>query len=117
MVLGVLRSANMNTTGDQVIPIYVSKYIPRRIVVVNASLSLTTAVGGIYTAAAKGGTVVVANTQVYTALTAGTKFVDLTLAAGPIADILTANPLYFALTIAQGAAATADVYVFGDALE
>jgi hypothetical protein len=79
-------------------------------------LSLTTAVGGIYPAASKGGTAVVANSQAYSGLTAATKFVDLTIASGYTSggDILTVKNLFLSLTTPQGGAATADVYVYGD---
>ena len=116
--IAYLLAANMNVTTDQgftfLIPVSVI-YIPRRIVVTNASISLTTAVGGLYTGQGKSGTVVVANTQVYSALSAATKFVDLTLAAAVTTDTVAANTsLFVSLTTAQGAAATADFYLFGD---
>ncbi len=88
----------------------------RRIVVNNASISLTTAAGGVYDTASKGGNAIVANTQVYSALTASTKWVDLTIATIGTTDIVTTGVLYLSLTTAQGAAATADVLVIGDAL-
>lgn len=115
-LLGSLIGADMNSTGDQVITIEsgVTKYIIRRIVVTNASISLTTAAGGIYTNAAKAGTVVVAAAQVYSALTAAAKFKDLTLEAIVGTDILTATMIYLSLTTGQGAPATASVFVFGE---
>lgn len=117
--IGKLIGADMDVTTDQ--PIKISGdssliYIIRRIIVVNPSISLTTAAGGFYTAASKGGTTVVAASQAYTALTGSTKWVDLTLASGVTGDTLTAGTLYFSLTTAQGAAATADIYIFGDLL-
>jgi len=114
ILLGELISANMNSTGDQQIVIFSApaKYIIRRIVATNASISLTTAVGGIYTAVSKGGTAVVANSQAYSTLSAGTKFLDLTLASNT--DYRTATSLYLSLTTPQGAAATADIFVYGD---
>lgn len=114
--LGRLKGANFNATTDQAIPINSSRYVVRKIVVNNASISLTTAAGGVYTAASKGGTALVAAGQVYSALTASTKFVDLTLEAVAGTDVVTATTLYLSLTTAQGAAATADIYVYGDAL-
>jgi hypothetical protein len=115
-LLGVLKGANFNSVADQPISIPFAKYVIRRIVVVNASASLTLAAGGFYTGAGKTGTVIVAAAQLYTALTVATKFLDLSLAAIIGTDILTANPVYLSLTLAQGAAATADVYLFGDVL-
>jgi hypothetical protein len=113
VLLGQLLGANMNSTADQIIGIGASKYIITSIVVTNASMSLTLAVGGFYTAAAKGGTPIVAAVQVYSALTAATKYLAMTLAGILGTDYQTANPLYFALTTVQGAAATADIRIYG----
>ena len=79
--LGKLVGANMNITTDNIIPINSTNYIVRRITVTNASASLTLAAGGVYNATSKGGNAIVAAAQVYSALTATTKTVDLTLAA------------------------------------
>ena len=118
ILLGQLIGANMNSTGDQQIVIFSApaKYIIRRIVATNASISLSTAVGGIYPAVSKGGTAIVANSQVYSGLTASGKFVDLTVASGYTSggDVLTVKSIYLSLTTPQGAAATADIYVYGD---
>jgi hypothetical protein len=114
-MIGYLLGANFNVTTDQTIPMLVGasqRYRITKITVTNASVSLTTAAGGVYPAASKGGTAIVASGQVYTALTTAAAAVDLTLASalrGTAAPILS-------LTTAQGAAATADVYVFGDLL-
>lgn len=123
-VIAKLIGANMNITTDQALTLQIADtddivvahegdFILDKIIVRNPSISLTTAVGGIYTAASKGGTAVVANSQVYSALTASTKFVALTLANSALTDVLNLSALYFSLTTAQGAAATADVYVYG----
>lgn len=122
ILLGKLIGANMNSTADQQITIFSnpSKFILRRIVVTNASISLTTAAGGVYTAASKGGTAVVAAAQAYSSLTASTLFLDLTLSTTSSASTTVKSSipnLYLSLTTAQGAAATADVYVYGDILE
>lgn len=112
--LGRLIGANFNTTNDQPISINSNRYVIRRITVDNASTNLTTAAGGFYTAASKGGTNIVANTQVFTALSAGSKFVDCTLLTILTTDVLTVTTLYLSLTVSQGAPATADVFIFGD---
>lgn len=115
-LLGSLIAADFNTTSDQAITIAsgVTKYIIRRIIVTNASISLTTAAGGVYSNAGKTGTIIVAAAQVYSALTAAAKFKDLTLEAVVGTDILTTTTIYLSLTTPQGAAATANVYVFGE---
>jgi hypothetical protein len=123
-VIAKLIGANLNVTADQALALQIAdadnlvttlagNFILDKIVVTNASISLTTAAGGVYTAASKGGTAVVAAGQVYTALTASTKFVALTLANSALTDVLNLSNLYFSLTTAQGAAATADIYVYG----
>lgn len=112
-LLGKLIGANMNVTTDQAIPITrigTQKYLITKIFVTNASTSLTNADGGIYTTTSKGGTAIVAAAQVYTALTAATVGLDLTLAVN---NTYTLDNLYLSLTGAQGGAATADIYVFG----
>ena len=116
VLLGYVLGANFNSTGDTAISMRTSPYVVRRITVKNASISLTTAAGGVYTAPSKGGTAIVVATQVYTALTAAAKVLDMTLAAILTTDVRTEAELFFSLTTAQGAAATADIFVFGDDL-
>lgn len=117
-LLANLTGANFNTTADQamVLQTGVTRYIIRRIIVENASVSLTTAVGGIYSNAGKAGTVIVAAGQVYTALTGSTKWIDLTLTAAMGTDVLTATTIYFSLSTIQGAAAVASIWVYGENL-
>ena len=116
-VIGKLIGADMNVTTDQAITIQglgdqFSKYVVERIVVTNASISLTTAAGGVYTAASKSGAIVAAG-QVYSALTAAAKYVALTLTGAATTDVLTGATIYFSLTTGQGAAATADIDIYG----
>ncbi|SRR5258706_13419332 len=113
-LLGKLTSANFNVTTDQPIVINSPKYLIRRITVTNCSLSLSLAAGGFYSSTAKGGTLIVAATQIYSGLTANTKYIDTTLAL--TTDSLTANPIYLSLTTAQGSPSTCDVYVYGDTI-
>lgn len=113
-LLGSLKTANMNTTADQAIALKLggaAKYVIEKILVTNASASLSLAAGGIYTTTAKGGTAIVAAAQVFSALTGTTKALSLTLAA--LTDILTGSTIYLSLTVAQGGAATVDIYVYG----
>jgi len=116
ILLGKLIGANMNSTADQLIPLAdnPTRYRIRYIVATNASISLTTAAGGIYPAVSKGGTAVVGSGQAYSSLTASTLTLDLTLAVAT--TVQTTDALYLSLTTAQGAAATADFYVYGDVL-
>lgn len=116
VLLGAIKGADYNVTTDQAIPIPYAKYRISKITVTNASVSMTTAAGGVYSAVSKGGSTIVAAAQIYSALTSSEKYVDLTLAAAATTDTFTAATIYLSLTTGQGAAATADCYVFGDVL-
>lgn len=116
VLIGTLKSANMNVTTDQAIALTIPAGVPcylDNIRVRNASISLTTAAGGVYTATSKGGTAVVAAAQAYSALSSAALYTDLTIAAAGKA-LLSVSTLYLSLTTAQGAAATADFYVYGE---
>ena len=116
-LLGRLIGANMNVTTDQ--PFVMTNWAslnPFRITKItakNASISLTTAAGGVYPVASKGGAAIVASSQVYTSLSAATIALDLTLAAGTTVYAKGGSPI-LSLSTAQGAAATCDLYLFGD---
>lgn len=117
LLLGKKEGVDFNSDADQLIQINnADKYVIRRILVTNATVDLDTAVGGIYTASTKGGSTVVAATQVYTGLSSIDKFLDLTLDTLALGSVLTDDTLYFSLTTAQGEPATADIYIFGDVL-
>lgn len=116
-LLGTLLGADFNITTDQIITFPLAgnlKWRIRRITVCNTTVNgMATAVGGLYTAAAKGGSALVANTQVYTGLTNPLTALDLTLAL-PNLILAAGTPLYFSLTTPHGSAALADIYVYGD---
>jgi len=123
-VLGALN-ASFNDTNDQPVPIprTISVFCLTRIIVTNASTSLTTAVGGFYSGASKTGTTIVAASQVYTFNTAASIVNYPTLTAGGAATRFSAAnletidddywALYLSLTGGQGAAATADIFLCG----
>lgn len=115
------RSLNFNTTADQpiVFPQYITAFRLANIIVTNASISLTSAVGGFYPAASKGGTPIVSAAQAYSALTAPASLMTATLASfGSSTRFSSANlgtiggllAIWFSLTMAQGSAATGDIY-------
>lgn len=115
-LLAWIKGANMNSVNDQAFNMFVlssQKYRVRRITATNASVSLTTAQGGIYTGASKSGSAIVAASQTYSSLTTSLLAEDLT-AALPNAVQAAGTPLYLSLTTAQGGTATADLYVYGD---
>jgi hypothetical protein len=117
-VLCSIRAANFNSTADQActIPAGVTAWVPTSIIATNCSGTFTLAAGGVYPAASKGGTALVAAAQAYTALTGATVVLGLTLAANIATTRLTINTVYLSLTTGAGSAATCDFYVIGNDL-
>ena len=113
--IGKLLAANFNITSDQPIPINNNvRFRITKITVLNTTVNgMSTAQGGVYTGASKGGTVVVASTQAYTGLTNPQTALDLTL-ANPALVYPAGTLLYLSLTTGQGVAALADLYVQAD---
>lgn len=110
-LLAVAKAVNVNATGDVAIlnVINATSYSVYQVVMANASISLTTAAAGLFTAAAAGGTAIVANAAL-SGLTGATVVSQRTVAA---TAVQTGQQLYFNAATAQGAAATVDVYVYG----
>lgn len=115
-----LPSANFNSTADQPITITLptgyTRYQIQRIAVSNPSISMTTAVGGVYTAVTKGGVVVTPASQAYSGLTTNAantsgNLLNVGLGAGST-TAFNATTLYLSLTTPQSTAATADVTVY-----
>ena len=119
-VLASLTSADFNSTDDQAIalPDTLNYFQLTGIIVAGASLSLDTAVGGFYPAASKGGSAIVANSQTYSSLTGATLLLSTTLTSYAQTAYFSRTQLadwaiYFSLTTAQGAAATASIFLVG----
>lgn len=112
-VLYRLVGANMNSTSDQaMVRMHTfAAYVINNIYAVNPSGSAASAVGGIYTAAAKGGTAVVAASQAYTTLS-GTN-TNLILTTATAGRNRRTEDLILSLSTPHGSAATCDIYVFG----
>jgi transposase-like protein len=109
-LLAVYQGVNANATGDTVLPIINStSYSVKNVVFTNASISLTTAAAGLFTAPAAGGTGIVANAAL-SGLSSSTVVSERTVAS---TAAQTAQKLYVNVGTAQGAAATFDVYVYG----
>jgi hypothetical protein len=118
-LIGRLLGADMNVTTDQPIAMFMdpsSFYRITKISAKNASVSLTTAAGGIYPAVSKGGTAIVAATSVnFNGLTASNLVEDLTIVSTPGKTEYPGTTTWFlSLTTAQGAAANCDLYLYGD---
>jgi len=105
---------DFNVTTDNAMPIRVkaASYAITQIRVYNSTRQLATAAGGIYTAATKGGTAVVAAAQTYATITGANQGMFLTLSPAGNQN-LTAQTLYLNLTTAEGAAATGAVRISG----
>ena len=111
--LGFMNAVNLNAANsDNALTIESARYRLDKITVENASVSLTTATLGVFTAAGGGGTTVAAD-QSLASLTASSKFHDLTLGGSVTGDVVTSGTLYLRNGSAQGGAATADIFLFG----
>lgn len=110
-LLAVFTGVNVNATGDtaNLKIANASNWSVSNVVFTNASISLTTAAAGLFTAPSGGGTAIVANAAL-SALTASTVVSQRTVAS---TAIQTGENLYVNVGTAQGAAATMDVYVYG----
>lgn len=109
-LVAVYKGVNMNAVGDTAIQIVNStSYSVSNILLTNASVSLTTATGGLFTAVGGGGTALMASA----ALTANTGPAVVVQETVATTNAQTAQNLYFRVATAQGATATADVYVYG----
>lgn len=121
--LAVLRGLDINSTANTdvaiTIPNGTRKWTPTMIVWTNASANLSggSAQVGIYTSTAEGGTAIVTKgINSLISLTATTKMIKPTIAAAATADVLTASTLYAHIDVANGSAATIDVYIYGNIL-
>lgn len=111
---GQLLGANFNSTADQAIPIICPPSFPcivDDIYVDNASVALSTAVGGIYTGPGKTGGQVVAAGQAYSQLTTNAANASGNSLSFIGAIAVNTGVLYLSLSTPQGAPATADVHV------
>jgi len=109
-LLAIAKGANVNALGDTAMPVInANSYSVFQIVLTNASISLTAAAAGVFTAPAAGGTAIKANAALATN-TGPTVVIQATVAA---TAVQTAQTLYVNVGTAQGAAATLDVYVYG----
>lgn len=109
-LLAVAKGVNANAIADTAMLVIDStQYSVFQVVATNASISLTTATGGVFTAVAAGGTAIVA-TAALSALTGPTVVSQRTVASTAVS---TAQTLYARIAVAQGSAATLDIYVYG----
>lgn len=110
-LLAAVQGVNLNQVGDTIAQIVNNSgsYSVQSIIVANASVNLTTAQLAVYTGAGATGTAV---KSAY-ALTGNSAPAKVVVTAATSTDIVSGTPLYIRCTTAQGAAATADVYIYG----
>ena len=104
------EGVNLNSVGDTIAPILANGRVSvQSIIVANASISLTTAQLAVYTGPAATGTAV---KSAY-ALSGNNSTTAVVVTAATSTASITGTPLYIRCTTAQGAAATADVFIYG----
>jgi hypothetical protein len=109
-LLASAQGVNLNSVADTVAAIVnSSSYSVQDIIVANASINLTTAQLAVYSG--PGATGVAVKTAY--ALTGNSASDKVVVTAATDTDSLTGDNLYIRCTTAQGAAATADVYIYG----
>ena len=109
-LLASYQSVNVNATGDTVLPIInTDRYGVSNVIFTNASVSLTTAAAGLFTAPSAGGTAIVSNAAL-SAMTSASVVSQRTVAS---TAAISGQNLYVNVGTAQGAAATMDVFVYG----
>lgn len=115
-LLAKVHNLNLNAAGDTAVPIInATKYSVKDIVFANISITTTvsSAVFGLYTGTAAGGTAVLSSADLSAITSAATiKDVSPTTTA-----VLTAQTLYARVNVAQGAACTVDLFVYGYCLD
>ena len=104
------QSVNLNSVGDTIAPILVAGNVSvQSIIVANASISLTTAQIAVWTGAGATGT----NVKTAYAVSGNNSTTAVVVTAATSTDSIKGTPLYIRCTTAQGAAATADVFIYG----
>jgi len=108
-LLASYQSVNVNAAGDTVLPILdTGRYSVSNVVFTNASISLTTATAGVFTAPGASGAIV--SDAALSALTSASVVSQRTVAS---TAAQTVQNLYLNVGTPQGAAATMDVFVYG----
>ena len=110
-LLAAAQSVNLNAVGDTIANIIndSGNISVQDVIVANASVDLTTAQLAVYTGAGATGTAV----KTAYALTGNSATDKVVVTAADDTDAIDVDKLYIRCTTAQGAAATADVYIYG----
>ena len=109
-LLASAQGVNLNSVADTAASIVnAASYSVQNIIVANASVNLTTAQLAVYTGAGATGTAI----KTAYALTGNSTSAKVVETAATSTDSVNGDVLYIRCTTAQGAAATADVYIYG----
>jgi hypothetical protein len=110
-LLASAQGVNLNQVGDTAATVVSDSgnYSVQTIIVANASVNLTTAQLAVYTGPSATGTAI----KTAAALTSNSTAAKVNLLSATSTDIVSGTPLYIRCTTAQGAAATADVFIYG----
>ena len=110
-LLASAQGVNLNSVADTpaVVVSDSGNYSVQTVIVTNASTSLTTAQLAVYTGPGASGTAI----KSAAALTGNTTAAKVNLLSATSTDAVSGTPLYIRCTTAQGAAATADVFIYG----
>jgi hypothetical protein len=110
-VLASAQGVNLNSVGDTVAKMLndSGNVSVQSIIVANASVDLTTAQLAVYTGPGATGTAV----KTAYALSGNSSSAKVVVTAATSTDAIDVSQLYIRCTTAQGAAATADVFIYG----
>jgi len=109
-LIASFQSVDLNSVADSVMNVIDSgRYSVQSVIVTNASVNLTTAQLAVYPGAGATGTAILSAS----ALTDCTDSSVVKIFTASSTAAQTTTPLYLRCTTAQGAAATADVFVYG----
>ena len=104
------QGVNLNAVADTVATVLVNgSVVAASVLVSNASVSLSTAQLAVWTGPAGTGTEV----KTAYALSANTTSAKAIVTGATSTDAITGTPLYIRCAVAQGSAATADVFIYG----
>jgi S-formylglutathione hydrolase FrmB len=110
-LLASAQSVNLNAVGDTVATLLndSGNVSVQSIIVANASISLTTAELAVYSGPGATGTAI----KTAYALSGNTSSAKVVVTAATSTDAVDVSQLFIRCTTAQGAAATADVFIYG----
>lgn len=110
-LLASAQGVNLNSVGDTVASMVndSGNVSVQSIIVANASVDLTTAQLAVYTGPGATGTAI----KTAYALSGNSSSAKVVVTAATSTDAIDTNQLYIRCTTAQGAAATADVFIYG----